>query len=69
MGTHELLEQALKLPAEERFVLVEGILNSLDEPDHSLDAIWADEAERRIKAFRDGRLEAIPMDEVFKDEP
>jgi putative addiction module component (TIGR02574 family) len=68
MGTHELLEQALRLRAEEKFILVEGILNSLDEPDRSLDAVWADEAERRIEAYREGRLEVIPMDEVFQDE-
>lgn len=69
MGTDQLLEQALKLRAEDRFILVEGILKSLDESDPSLDAVWADEAERRIQAFREGRLEVISMDEVFTDEP
>ncbi len=66
METKEILERALKLRPEERFAVVEGILKSLDEPDATLDAIWAEEAERRIKAYRDGRLEGIPMEEVFK---
>jgi putative addiction module component (TIGR02574 family) len=46
--------------------LVEGLIKSLDEPDKKLDAIWAEEAERRLKAYRDGGLEAIPMEEIFR---
>ncbi len=68
MGSKEILEQALKLKPEERFIVVEGLIKSLDEPDASLDAIWAEEAEKRLKAYRAGDLEGIPMDEIFKEE-
>ena len=66
MSNNEILEQALKLRPEERFVVVEGLLNSLDIPDEKIDDIWAEEAENRLKAYREGRLEAIPMEEIFK---
>ncbi len=68
MGSKEILKQALKLKPEERFTVVEGLLKSLDEPDKQLDEIWAEEAEKRLKAYREGRLEGIPMEEIFKDE-
>lgn len=68
MGSQEILEQALQLKPGERFSIVEGLLRSLDEPDSTLDAIWANEAEQRLKAYRGGRLPAIPMEEIFKDE-
>jgi putative addiction module component (TIGR02574 family) len=68
MSSKEILEQALKLKPEERFTVVEGLLNSLDEPDRKLDDIWAEEAEKRLKAYREGRLEGIPMEEIFKAE-
>ena len=68
MSSKEILEQALKLKPEERFMVVEGLLNSLDEPDRKLDDIWAEEAEKRPKAYREGRLEGIPMEEIFKAE-
>lgn len=68
MNSKEVLEQALALRPDERFSVVEGILRSLDEPDTSLDAIWAEEAEKRLRAYREGNLEAIPMSEVFKEE-
>ncbi|MDR4516859.1 MAG: addiction module protein [Nitrosomonas sp.] len=68
MSSKDVLEQALKLKPNERFLVVEGIIKSLDEPDRSLDAIWADEAEKRLKAYRAGTLEGIPIEEVFKKE-
>ncbi|WP_295434746.1 addiction module protein [uncultured Thiodictyon sp.] len=68
MTNKDLLAQALTLHPEDRFQLVEGILKSLDEPDLSLDAIWAEEAEKRIQAYREGRLEVIAMEDIFRDE-
>ncbi|MEK6815863.1 MAG: addiction module protein [Nitrospirota bacterium] len=68
MSTKELLKEALKLKPEDRFTLVEGLIRSLDEPDMRLDDIWAEEAEKRLKAYREGRLEGISMEEIFKEE-
>jgi hypothetical protein len=30
--------------------------------------IWADEAEKRLRAYREGRLTGIPMEDVFASE-
>ncbi|MDQ6969579.1 MAG: addiction module protein [Mariprofundus sp.] len=38
----------MALKPEDRFIIVESLLKSLDEPDEKLDDIWADEAERRL---------------------
>ncbi|MES1945546.1 addiction module protein [Salinisphaera sp. PC39] len=68
MSAKELLDEALKLKPEERFTLVEGLIKSLDEPDKRLDDIWAEEAQRRLRAYRRGELETVPMEVLFKDE-
>ena len=68
MSSKEILEEALKLKADERFMLVEGLIKSLDEPDSSIDQIWAEEAVKRLNAYRAGKLEGIPMEEVFKED-
>ena len=68
MGGKDVLEEALKLKPDERFMVVEGLIKSLDEPDRSLDAIWVEEAEKRLRAYRSGKLEGIPMEEIFKEE-
>jgi putative addiction module component (TIGR02574 family) len=67
MSTKDLLDEAMKLKPEERFALVEGLIKSLDEPDKKLDEIWAEEAEKRLKAYRGGKLEGVPMEEIFRD--
>ena len=57
----------MALKPEERFVIVEGLLKSLDEPDRTVDEIWAEEAEKRLAAYRKGELEGVPMEEVFRE--
>ena len=63
----DILKEALTLNPEERFLVVEGLLKSLDEPDARLDAIWTEEAEKRLAAYRSGTLNAIPMEDVFRE--
>jgi putative addiction module component (TIGR02574 family) len=68
MGTKEILQQALGLKPEERFVVAEGLLRSLDKPDNQLDELWLNEAEKRLKAYREGSLKGIPMESIFSKE-
>jgi len=68
MSTKELLDEAMKLKPDERLGLVEILIRSLDEPDKKLSEIWAEEAEKRLTAYREGRLEGVPMEEVFKED-
>lgn len=60
-----LSAQAVQLPPEERMVVVERILDSLDEPDPSLDALWAKEADDRLTAYRRGEIRAVALSDVI----
>jgi len=64
--TEAILEQALALSPKDRAALVEELLASLDQPDPTVDALWAKEVEDRINAYEAGELEAIPAEAVFK---
>lgn len=66
MSNKEIIESALKLSPPEKLMIVESILRSLDEPDKQIEGIWIEEAERRLKAYRDGNLKGIPIEEIFK---
>jgi putative addiction module component (TIGR02574 family) len=66
MSNKDILEMAMKLKPAERFLIIEGLIKSLDEPDKSIDEIWAEEADKRLKAYREGKLETIPVEEIFK---
>ena len=65
VGTQEIDALALKLDPAERFKLVDQVLHSLDCPDPEIDRIWLEEAERRLAAYRAGRVKGILADEIF----
>jgi putative addiction module component (TIGR02574 family) len=67
MGTTDIIEQALKLKASERYMLLEMLHQSLDKPDPEIDRIWREEALRRVKAYDEGKLSSVSMEEVFRD--
>lgn len=56
-----LSAQAVKLSPQERIEVVERILDSLDEPDAALDALWAKEADDRLAAYRRGEVKAVAL--------
>jgi len=60
-----LSAQAAMLPPEERMEVVERILDSLDEPDATLDALWAKEADDRLAAYRRGEIKALDLSDVI----
>lgn len=69
MGTKfdEVTTAAMELNIEERAELAGRLLLSLDEPSESeVERLWIEEAERRLKEFREGKVRGIPADEVFR---
>jgi len=64
--TMELLKEVLSLPVEQRALLADTILKSLNAPEADLDRIWVEEAKRRLEELRSGRVKAVPGDEVFQ---
>lgn len=62
-----ILEDALRLPPDDRAVLIESLIGSLDHPDPVMDALWAQEAQDRTAAYRSGELTAIDAKTAFSD--
>jgi putative addiction module component (TIGR02574 family) len=66
--TTRMLEEAKKLPPIERAELIEGLLDSFNlEQRKRIDEAWAREAESRIDAYEDGRIEEVPISKVFEE--
>ncbi|MFP4365840.1 MAG: hypothetical protein ACOCU3_00695 [bacterium] len=38
------------------------------EPDKELDEVWALEPEKRLKAYREGILEGLKIEDIFRKE-
>lgn len=65
MKTKELIAEAVALPVEERAIVADSLLRSLNPPDSDIDKKWASVAKRRLAELRAGQAEAVPGDEVF----
>jgi putative addiction module component (TIGR02574 family) len=60
--------KALKLPPKDRAILAERLISSLDSLEASEnEQLWIEEAERRYKGYRKGRIPARPAKEVLRD--
>jgi hypothetical protein len=67
-SSETLLKKALQLKPQDRFLLVDGLIRSLDEPDGEIDVIWIEEAGKRLKAHREGKTQGVPFKSVFGEE-
>jgi len=67
MTTKKLIEEALSLPIEERALIADSLLRSLNVPNDAIDANWTEVAKRRLQELRSGKVKPIPGDEVFSE--
>jgi putative addiction module component (TIGR02574 family) len=63
---NEILKEVLTLKPNQRAELVDKLLSSLDEPDNEIDQLWAREAESRIDAYEQGKIEAVTLEKVLE---
>ncbi|MFZ0815708.1 MAG: addiction module protein [Candidatus Sulfotelmatobacter sp.] len=63
----ELLEKALTLSAQERGLLIDRLVETLDnEPaEEGVEAAWEEEIKRRVDDIRSGRVKMIPGEQVL----
>ena len=64
-GVKEIIREAESLPVEERAVLVNSLLCTLNPPDPNLDRKWVEVAKRRLKELRSASVKAVPGNQVF----
>ncbi len=65
MKTKDLISEAVSLPVEERAIIVDSLLKSLNPPKTDIDKKWSKVAKKRLSEYRSGTVKAIPGDEVF----
>jgi putative addiction module component (TIGR02574 family) len=62
--TQELLDEALKLPVEERACLADLLLDSLDPMLPKVEEAWADEVAKRLTEIDAGLAVLIPWEDL-----
>jgi hypothetical protein len=73
-GKHEapvkstIIDDAISLPAEQRALLVDVLIQSLNLPlNEDVDHAWVVEAKKRWRELNEGKVLAIPADKVLDE--
>jgi putative addiction module component (TIGR02574 family) len=66
MTTKKIIEEVLSLPVEDRALIADSLLRSLNKPNNGIDEKWAEVAKRRLQELRSGKVKPIPGGEVFE---
>ena len=65
LTTAEIIQEVASLPVEERALVVDSLLRTLNPPDPEIDRKWVAVATRRLAELRSGRVTPVPGEEVF----
>ncbi|MEA1928624.1 MAG: addiction module protein [Candidatus Auribacterota bacterium] len=64
-STAEIIYEAESLPVEERTLVVDSLLRTLNPPNPEIDRKWVAVARRRLEELRSGHVKPVPGEEVF----
>lgn len=63
--TKDIIQEAATLPVEERAIVVDSLLRTLNPPNTEIDRAWARIAQRRLADLRSGRVQSVSGDHIF----
>jgi hypothetical protein len=64
-GMKEIIQEAESLPVEERAMVIDSLLRSLNPISMAIDREWVRVAKRRLAELRFGAVKPIPGNKVF----
>ncbi len=66
MTTMQLIKEVSSMPVEERTIIADSILRTLNSPDKDIDSSWIILARSRLSEMRSGTVKPVPGDHVFE---
>lgn len=64
-GANEIIREAAELPVEERTLVIDALLRTLNAPEVETDRQWLAAARRRLEELRSGAVRPIAGSDVF----
>lgn len=65
MSVSDIISEALHLKPQERYLIIENLVESLNRPDREIEEIWIAECIKRVEAYKKGEIATLSYDEVF----
>jgi putative addiction module component (TIGR02574 family) len=64
-ATKEIIEEAESLPVEERVIVIDSLLRTINPSPADIEAEWIEAAKSRLAELRSGKTKGVSGDEVF----
>jgi len=65
MNTLALINEVTELPIEDRALVAQALLLTLNQPESKMDSKWIDVATSRLEGLRNGTVDAIDGEKTF----
>jgi len=65
MSINEIINEALALKPQERYMIIENLVKSLNQPNTEIDKLWIAESQKRVEAIKNGTLKTVSYGDVF----
>ena len=66
IGMKEIIKEAESLPVQERILVIDSLLRTLNPSTPETDLEWIDVSKRRLAEIRSGAVEVVPGEEVLR---
>jgi len=63
----EILSMAESLPLDLKTQLIDRLLESLNPSPQEIEALWAEEAEKRVEDIKTGKVKPVSGESVFRE--
>ena len=64
MGTNEIIKEAINLKPQEKYLIIESLILSLNEPNKEIEKLWIEESEKDWKNIK-WKFRNTIFEEVF----
>ncbi len=66
MSLAKIIDEALHLKPQDRYIIIENLVNSLTVPNSEVDKVWIEESLKRLNAYKQGEMKTYSYAEVFR---
>ena len=65
MSLNEIINEALSLKPQDRYMIIENLVQSLNQPNSEIDQLWIEESTKRVQSIKNGTLKTVSYGDVF----
>jgi len=64
-GVREIIQEASSLPVEDRALIIDSLMKTMNQPDNDIDRVWGAVSRQRLDDLRSGKVHGVPGEEVI----